>query len=167
MTGRAPPCEALRSAELKRRYLLLVSLLLACHRAEPAARSRPAEPVNVAVAMVGCANAAACEDACRSGGAGECVEAGRLYEYGHAGRPNAAHAFTLYDRACALGSASGCFNTALLLEIGRGVPRDAPRAAVLYRKVCQMGSKTACRRVEDLSPSSAQAIGELPGRGSP
>jgi TPR repeat protein len=133
--------------------LCLLSLLPACHRGRPAATSPPSAPLDIVLPTVGCSTAAECERACEAGRAAPCVEAGRLYEYGHAGGPNPTRAFALYDRSCGLGSAAGCFNAALLLETGRGVPKETRQAVALYQKTCLMGSRTACRRAEDLSSS--------------
>jgi TPR repeat protein len=135
---------------MKRAHVLWLFLLLGCHRAE--GRSpRPSEPLSVAVGAPTCADVAACERACRTGSSGACVEAGRLYEYGHVGPRDPGRAFPFYESSCELGDASGCFNAAILLELGRGVPRDFRQAATLYQRVCHMGSRTGCTRAEELS----------------
>jgi TPR repeat protein len=137
---------------MNRAHVLWIVLLFGCHRAE--GRSRPPqEPLNVTVGAPTCADVAACERACRTGTAGACVEAGRLYEYGHVGPRDPARAFLFYESSCDLGDASGCFSAAILLELGRGVPRNARQAAALYQRVCHMGSRTGCTRAEELSAS--------------
>jgi len=143
---------------MNRAHLLWLSLLCGCHRSD-GDPPPPQEPFNVAASIPSCADVADCERTCETGASWACVEAGRLYEYGHAGPRDPARAFQLYERSCTLGSASGCFNAAILLEIGRGTPKNAVRAATLYQRVCQMGSKTACQRAEELSA--------VVGRGGP
>jgi TPR repeat protein len=135
---------------MKRARLLCLSLLLGCHRSGDHP-PRPSEPIKVAAGLPSCADVADCERACRTGVSGACVEAGRLYEYGHAGPRDPARAFSLYERSCTLGDASGCFNAAILLEIGRGTSKDPRRAAALYERVCRMGASPGCKRAEDLS----------------
>ena len=135
---------------------LLIGCHLGCHRSErPSPRS--SQPLDVVASLPSCVDAAGCERACQTGSSWACVEAGRLYEYGHAGPRDPVRAFPLYERSCALGNASGCFNAAILLEVGRGAPKDARRAAALYQQVCRMGSHTGCKRAEDLSLVSSRA----------
>jgi TPR repeat protein len=83
------------------------------------------------------------------------LEAGRLYEFGHAGSRDATRAYGFYDQSCALGNVGGCYNVAFLLEAGRGVARNIGRALRLYEQVCRMGSKIACARADTLAESSA------------
>jgi TPR repeat protein len=136
---------------MNRRCLWLLFALLGCDsKQQPAAAPGP---LVVASGFISCADAAECEHACASGYAGACNEAGRLYEYGHAGPRDPARAFPFYERSCALGNAAGCYSAAISLELGRGAAKDPRRAASLYLEVCRMGSKTGCRRAEDLSAS--------------
>lgn len=134
-----------------RPWLLAVLLLGACHRkADVPAPGQRGAPLNVAAAVAGCDGLADCDRTCADGNGAACVEAGRLYEFGHAGARDAARAYGLYERSCLLGSAAGCYNQALLLETGKGVGADKKRASALYERVCQMGSKSACARGEEL-----------------
>jgi TPR repeat protein len=141
---------------MKFTHIVWLSLLMGCHRSEsPSPRAN--QPINVAGSTPSCGDATGCERACQTGASWACVEAGRLYEYGHAGPRDPVRAFPLYERSCTLGNASGCFNAAILLEVGRGTAKDARRAAALYQQVCRMGSHTGCKREEDLSSVLSRA----------
>jgi TPR repeat protein len=141
-----------RGLRMKRAQVLSLLILFGCHRAGGRSPS-PGEPLDIAVGVPICADVTACERACRTGTSGACVEAGRLYEYGHVGPRDPGRAFTFYESSCDLENASGCFNAAILLELGRGVQRNARRAVALYQRVCHMGSRTGCTRAEELSAS--------------
>jgi TPR repeat protein len=132
----------------------LLLFLAACHRSSGSSPPGAEKPIDVATQIAGCASVAECEQKCSSGASAACVEAGRLYEFGHVGARDAARAYGLYQKACALGSAGGCYSSAVLLEAGNGVAKNVPRALELYEKVCQMGSKTACTHAETLGESS-------------
>jgi TPR repeat protein len=128
-----------------------LSIEVGCHRGSAARAPAPSIPISIGAAMVTCPSAADCERRCMQGTPAACIEAGRLYEFGHAGPPDAGRAFPLYERACTLGDLGGCYNAAILLELGRGVSKDTRRAAELYGRVCRMGSQSGCRRAEDLT----------------
>jgi TPR repeat protein len=133
----------------------LLLLLVSCHKNDNTAVKKEEQPVNVARLIAGCSNAADCEAQCTRRVASACVEAGRLYEFGHAGTRDARRALPLYERACTLGFSGGCFNVAVLLESGQAGPRDEKRAAQLFAQVCQSGSKTACARAAALKDDNA------------
>jgi TPR repeat protein len=123
-----------------RRQVSFFILLVGCAE-RPAAVSAPA-----------CDGAHFCEQACQNGDSAACIEAGRLYEYGHAGPRDPARALRLYERSCALENGAGCYNAAINREVGRGCVRDERRAAIFYREACNLGSRGACRWADDLSP---------------
>jgi TPR repeat protein len=150
-----PPVPRIRRQSLIARFacyhaqrVSLVLALVGCHR-HPVPPRPANQPIKVVFAT--CAGVTECARQCDAGVAVACVEAGRLYEFGHAGARDAARAFTFYDRSCALGNVSGCYNVAVLLETGSGAAKDATRARELFERVCQMGSKTACARAETLA----------------
>jgi TPR repeat protein len=128
-------------------------LLFGCRHSDNAT-TKADKLVAVASTIAGCADLTECENGCRAGLANNCVEAGRQYEFGHAGPRDAARAFPLYERACKLGLPGGCFNAAVLLEAGNAIAQDTRRAAQLYAQVCLSGSKTACSRAAALTESS-------------
>jgi uncharacterized protein len=140
-------------------FLALYAMGVGCCDGGSAPDSQP-DSTALERGVTECFSAAQCERRCRLGVGVNCVEAGRLYEYGRAGPSDPPRAFELYQRACTLNEMSGCFSMALLLELGSGTPRDWRRARELYRKVCYAGSRVACHRAVALSP-----LREAPSQG--
>jgi TPR repeat protein len=139
----------------------LLLLLLSCHRpAPPKAQDSPLpastqDPVRVASVLTSCRSLQDCVEECSKGHPAACLEAGRLYEYGHGAPADTARAYQAYDRSCTLGYAGGCYNAALLLESGHGVQKDVVRAQKLYAAVCELGGRTACARRDALAGTAA------------
>jgi len=134
-----------------RRVLPLLLLLAGCRRAGSSPAAPNDQPLTMAAGPAVCANVVDCQARCAAGTSAACLEAGRLYEFGHAGLASPERAFPFYQRSCGLQDAAGCFNMAFLLESGRGVRKDTRRAADLYHRVCLMGSSTGCNKAETLS----------------
>jgi TPR repeat protein len=88
------------------------------------------------------------KQACLSGQADACYQAGLSYYFGHDSFPSdRTRAVQAYGRACDLGDSRACNNLGDALAYGEGAERDVPRAAALFEKACHLGEALACANI--------------------
>ena len=104
--------------------------------------------------------AAACRDlalvldaGCAQRHGPSCNERGVMAAQGRGAEPDAAAAFSLFERSCAIDDANGCSNLAKAYAGGHGVTADSTRAAEESARACRLGSQPDCEAaVTDGSP---------------
>lgn len=94
-----------------------------------------------------CADAPACEDACRRGRASGCLTAAGDYAAGNLVPRDEARAASLLASACELRSGFGCTLAGRMHEFGHGVPRDPARALSFYEQACGLEYMGGCYNV--------------------
>lgn len=95
--------------------------------------------------------AAACRDlalvldaGCAQRHGPSCNERGVMAAQGRGAEPDAAAAFSFFERSCAIDDANGCSNLAKAYAGGHGVTADPTRAAEESARACRLGSQPDC-----------------------
>jgi TPR repeat protein len=76
------------------------------------------------------------EQACKSGDAKGCYNAGLEYREGEGVPVDMPHAVALFEKGCTAGVLAACHNEGMVFAEGAGVTKDAARAAQFFGKVC-------------------------------